>query len=109
MERIVELMQQRQEDYGKFPQMVTSEKSPDAVTKNLVGIFQANPDQRVPITGAGKRYEYIVGGGLLPFVKNLAGIAGPVAVITDTQYGAFICAKLRAGGHGHRSAPRPAA
>jgi 3-dehydroquinate synthase len=87
MERIVELMQQRQEDYGKFPQMVTSEKSPDAVTKNLVGIFQANPDQRVPITGAGKRYEYIVGGGLLPFVKNLAGIAGPVAVITDTNTG----------------------
>ena len=87
MERIVELMQQRKQDYGQFPQMVTSEKTPDAVTKNLVGLFQANPDQRVPITGAGKRYEYIVGGGLLPFVKNLAGIAGPVAVITDTNTG----------------------
>lgn len=87
MERIVELMQLRQDDYGKFPQMVTSERTPDAVTKNLVGLFQANPDQRVPITGAGKRYEFIVGGGLLPFVKNLAGIAGPVAVITDTNTG----------------------
>lgn len=87
MERIVELMQQRQEDYGQFPQMVTSEKTPDAVTNNLIGLFQANPDQRVSITGAGKHYEYIVGGGLLPFVKNLAGIAGPVAVITDTNTG----------------------
>jgi shikimate kinase/3-dehydroquinate synthase len=87
MERIVELMQQRQEGYGQFSQMVTSEKTPDVVTKNLVGIFQSNPDQRVPIMGAGKRYEYIVGGGLLPFAKNLAGIAGPVAVITDTNTG----------------------
>ena len=29
MQRIVGLMQQRQEDYGRFSQMVTSEKSPD--------------------------------------------------------------------------------
>jgi len=87
MERIVELMQQRQEGYGQFPQMVTSEKSPDVVTKNLVGIFQSNPDLRLPIMGPGTRYEYIVGGGLLPFVSQLAGIVGPVAVITDTNTG----------------------
>ena len=46
IERIVDLMQKREEDYGRFPQMVTSEKTPDEVTRNMVGIFQANPDLR---------------------------------------------------------------
>jgi 3-dehydroquinate synthase len=87
MERIVELMQQRHDGYGRFPQMETSAKTPDVVTQNLVGIFQSNPDLRVPVTGPGTRYEYIVGGGLLSFVKNLAGIVGPVAIITDTNTG----------------------
>lgn len=44
IEHIVELMQQRDEDYGRFPQMVTSGKNPDEVTRDLVGIFQKNRD-----------------------------------------------------------------
>lgn len=87
MERIVELMDQRKEGYGRFPQMITTQKSPDEVTKTLLGFFQADPDLRVPIMAPGTRYEYIVGGGLLPFVTHLAGIVGPVAVITDTNTG----------------------
>lgn len=87
MARIVELMQQRKDGYGQFPQMVTSRKTPDEVTKTLVGVFQANPDLIVPITAPETPYEYIVGGGLLPFVTHLAGIVGPVAVITDTNMG----------------------
>jgi 3-dehydroquinate synthase len=85
IERIVDLMQQREEDYGRFPQMVTSQKTPDEVTRNLVGIFQANPDLRLSITAPDVRYEFIVGGGILPFVFQLAGIRGPIAVITDTN------------------------
>jgi len=87
--RIVDLMQQREEDYGRFPQMVTSEKTPDEVTRNLVGIFQANPDLRMSITAPDVRYEFIVGGGILPFVSQLAGIDGPVAVITDSNIGSL--------------------
>jgi len=87
IERIVDLMQQREEDYGRFPQMVTSEKTPNEVTRNLVGIFQANPDLRMSITASDVRYEFIVGGGILPFVSQLAGIGGPVAVITDSNIG----------------------
>jgi shikimate kinase/3-dehydroquinate synthase len=85
MQRIVELMQQRQEDYGRFPQMVTSERTPDEVTRNLVGIFQANPDLRMSITAPDVRYEFIIGSGILPFVSPLAGIDGPIAVITDSN------------------------
>ena len=87
LQRIVGLMEQREEDYGRFPQMVTSEKTPDEVTMNLVGIFQANPDLRMSITAACTRYEFMVGGGILPFVSQLAGISGPVAVITDSNVG----------------------
>jgi 3-dehydroquinate synthase len=87
MQRIVELMQQREEDYARFPQMVTSAKTPDEVTRNLVGIFQADPDLRMSITASDLRYEFIVGGGILPFVSQLAGIDGPIAVITDSNIG----------------------
>jgi hypothetical protein len=41
LQRIVELLQQREEDYARFPQMVTSGKTPDEVTQNLLGIFHA--------------------------------------------------------------------
>ncbi len=85
IERIVDLMQQREEDYGRFPQMVTSQKTPDEVTRNLVGIFQANPDLRLSIAAPDVSYDFIVGGGILPFVYQLAGISGPVAVISDTN------------------------
>ena len=87
IERIVDLMQQREDDYGRFPQMVTSQKTPDEVTRNMVGIFQANPDLRLSITAPDVRYEFIVGGGILPFVSQLAGIGGPVAIITDSNIG----------------------
>lgn len=87
MKRIVDLMQERQEDYGRFPQMLTSRKSPDVVSKNLIGILQANPDLRVPITASMTSYEFIVGAGILPFVGHLGGVVGPVAIVTDTQIG----------------------
>jgi shikimate kinase/3-dehydroquinate synthase len=87
MARIVELLQQREEDYGQFAQLETSATTPDEVTQKLIGIFQANPDLRMPISASDVRYEFIVGGGILPFVSQLAGIRGPVAVITDSNIG----------------------
>lgn len=87
MQRIVGLMQQREEDYGRFSQLVTSAKTPDEVTRNLIGIFQANPDLRMSITAPDVRYEFIVGGGILPFISQLAVIDGPVAVLTDSNIG----------------------
>jgi 3-dehydroquinate synthase len=87
MQRIVDLMQERQEDYGRFPQMQTSRKSPDVVSKNLIGLLRANPDLRVPISASKMSYEFIVGSGILPFVSHLSGIVGPVAIVTDTNIG----------------------
>jgi shikimate kinase len=44
IERIIDLLRQRKEGYIRFPQMVTSDKTPDEVTRNLISIIQANPD-----------------------------------------------------------------
>ena len=87
MDRIIGLMQEREAAYGQFSQLSTTAKSADEVTQNLIGIFQANPDLRVPITTKEIQYEYFVGGGLLPFVGKLAGIRGPSAIITDSNVG----------------------
>jgi len=87
LEHIVELLQQRKKGYGKFPQFVTSEKSPENVAEDLAGIIAGGPDVRLPITSPGDRYEFIVGGGFLPFISQLAGIDGPIAIITDDTVG----------------------
>jgi shikimate kinase / 3-dehydroquinate synthase len=87
MERIIDLLQERAAGYGQFSQLVTTAKSADEVSQNLLGIFQANPDLRVPITAKETQYEFFVGDGLLPFVGKLAGIRGPVAIITDSNIG----------------------
>ena len=96
IERVVELMHQRQDGYGQFPQMVTSQKNPDEVTQILTGLFQADPDLRLSITACDRRYEFIVGGGILPFVRQLACLGGPVALITDTTVGALYAASCGA-------------
>lgn len=44
MHRIIEMMKQRQECYRRFPQVATSGKTPEEVTRNLLDIFRVNPD-----------------------------------------------------------------
>jgi len=83
IERIVELLDQRRDGYGRFTQWQTSDKTPEDVTRNLIGAVAANPDIRVSIDAPSERYEFIVGGGLLPYITHLANIGGPVAIITD--------------------------
>jgi len=40
-ERIVELLQQRAEGYGRFRQVMTNDKSPKEITKELVNLIRA--------------------------------------------------------------------
>lgn len=87
MERIVELLHQREEDYGRFPQLTTSGRTIEEVASHLASVVRANPDMLLPITTSGSRYELMVGGGILPFVSQLANIEGPTAVITDAKVG----------------------
>jgi shikimate kinase len=40
IERIVELMQERQTGYRRFPQMMTSDKTPEEIAQNIIDIYQ---------------------------------------------------------------------
>ncbi|MFH0780637.1 MAG: shikimate kinase [Pseudomonadota bacterium] len=48
MDRILELLQERQEGYSRYCQIITTAKSPDEVAEHLLEIFRANPDLSGP-------------------------------------------------------------
>ena len=95
-EWVVELMQEREEEYQRFPQIVTSGKTPEEVAAVLAGIIRAAPDLHFTITAANAHYDYFVGTGLLSYVSALAGIQGPVAIITDNNVGELFVANCGA-------------
>jgi shikimate kinase / 3-dehydroquinate synthase len=81
-ERIVELLQDRNEKYRRFPQISTDEKEPMDIASGLVEFLNTNP-KSIVVGNPQKSYEYIVGAGLLPFIRQLTGIEGEIVVITD--------------------------
>jgi len=89
-ERIVELLQERKDKYLRFPQIVTDEKKPQDIASGIVEFVSTSPRSLV-VENPQKSYEYIVGAGLLPFVRQLTGIEGEIVIITDefvkAQYG----------------------
>ena len=44
MQTLVGLLKQREQGYGKFPQIKTSNRTPAEVTSTLIGIIGSNPD-----------------------------------------------------------------
>jgi shikimate kinase/3-dehydroquinate synthase len=85
-ERIIELLQERGEGYARFPQVATNNKHPADVSNDLVGLIQQDP-RRLVVEHHVQPYEYIVGGGILSFIRQLANVEGPLVIITDTRVG----------------------
>jgi 3-dehydroquinate synthase len=83
-QRIVELMSERDPEYRRFPQLVTDARTPRAVARDLQAVASSDPHTYAIENPAG-RYEFAVGAGLLPFVRQLAGIDGPTVVITHDE------------------------
>lgn len=81
-ERIVELLQERNNEYLRFPQIVTNEKKPTDIASGLIEFINTSPKSLV-VENPQKNYEYIVGAGLLPFFRQLTGIDGEIVIITD--------------------------
>jgi 3-dehydroquinate synthase len=80
-QRIIELMSERQDDYGRFPQLVTDHAGPSAIAEEVAQLWSSQSTYDVSSPAGG--YPYIVGAGILPFVRQLASIRGPIVVITD--------------------------
>ncbi len=80
--QIIELLSEREPGYRRFPQLTTSEISPERVAEGLVDLVTSDP-QRFPVTSPGGVYHYSVGAGILPFHRQLALIEGPSVVVTN--------------------------
>ena len=81
-ERIVDLLHERTDKYLRFPQIVTDEKKPNDIARSLVEFVSTSPKSLV-VENPHKNYEYIVGAGLLPFIRQLTGVEGEIVIITD--------------------------
>jgi len=84
--RIVELMSERDPAYRRFPQLVTDALAPAAVAHDVRTVLTARPHTHV-IDNPGGPYQFAVGAGLLPFVRQLAAVDGPMVVVTDDRVG----------------------
>ena len=82
-QQIVELLRERQQGYHRFQKVITNDKTPGEVTSDLLDIFHDEP-KRYSINHPAEPYEYVVGSGILPFIRELAGVGGKLVVITDT-------------------------
>ncbi len=97
-ERIVELLQERNNEYLQFPQIVTDEKKPADIARGLVEFVHTNPKSLV-IEHPQKNYEFVVGAGLLPFIRQLTGAEGEIVIITDEAVKALYGPSCASIGH----------
>ena len=85
-EQIVELLQKRKKGYQRFLKLTTDDKQPIDVTENLLEFMHRSP-KHFAIDNPLQPYEFIVGNGILPFTRQLAGADGMLVVITDPVAG----------------------
>ncbi len=76
------MLQERNVKYRRFPQIITDDKKPTDIARGLVEFINTSP-KSLTVENPQKSYEYVVGAGLLPFMRQLAGIDGEVVIITD--------------------------
>jgi shikimate kinase/3-dehydroquinate synthase len=85
-EQIVELLQERKKGYQRFLKMTTDEKLPGEITENLL-TFLHKSQEHIAVDIPSHPHEFIVGNGILPFTRQLAGADSMLVVITDTVVG----------------------
>jgi 3-dehydroquinate synthase len=85
-EQIVELLQERKKGYQRFLKMTTDEKHPGDITADLLDFMQKS-QKHFAVEIPSYPHEYIVGNGILPFTRQLAGTDTMLVVITDSVVG----------------------
>jgi 3-dehydroquinate synthase len=90
-QRIVELLAERGPDYRRFAQLTTDAISAAAVASDLVGLASSDP-HRFAIDNPSGDYEYSVGAAILPFLRQLGRIEGPMVVVTNAEVGGLYLA-----------------
>lgn len=80
--KIIELLEERRQGYSQFLKVITNDKEPSEITNDLLDFIHEEP-QKISIEHPAEPYEYIVGSGILPFLRQLSGTTGKMVVITD--------------------------
>ena len=80
-QRIIELMTERHREYQRFPQLITDHGGPGVIAEEVGHLWRGPSSYEVSSPDGG--YACTVGVGLLPFVRQLASVGGPVVVVTD--------------------------
>lgn len=84
-QRIIELLTERESEYLRFPQLTTDHAGPSVIADEVAQLWQSHSTYDVVNPAGG--YPFTVGAGILPFVRQLASIQGPLVVITDQVVG----------------------
>lgn len=86
IQRVRELLQQRESAYGRFTQINTSGKTP----QQLVGEIKLMLDKEIlNVTHPHGRYNVVVGSDLLSNARQLSGLEGQLAIVTDSNVGPY--------------------
>ena len=85
-QRIVELLAERGAGYRRFAQLTTDAVDADAVAMDLAELARSDP-HRFAIENPTGGYEFTVGAAVLPFLRQLAHIDGPMVVVTSPEVG----------------------
>jgi 3-dehydroquinate synthase len=97
-QRIIDLLQERNDKYRRFPQIITDEKKPADIAKGLVEFINTSP-KSLTVENPQSSYEYVVGAGLLPFIRQLTGMEGEIVIITDEIVNALYGPSCSSMGH----------
>lgn len=82
--RIAELLAERAAGYNQFSQIDTENKGVEEIAEEIELLMNK---LIIGVTHPDGRYNVIIGPDLLNHVRELAGIRGPLAVITDSNVG----------------------
>lgn len=82
--RLRQLLHARAEGYGRFPQITTSGKSAEDVATEIIALLNANI---LSVSHPNGLYNVAIGHDLLPNIREITTIKGPIALITDSNVG----------------------
>ncbi len=80
-QRIVELLAEREPNYARFPRLTTDYRDPDVIADEVADLWVGRDSYDIAHPDGG--YEFIVGAGILPFVRQLTSVSGPLVLVTD--------------------------
>jgi 3-dehydroquinate synthase len=80
-QRIIELLSEREGDYLRFPQLTTDHAGPSVIADEVAELWRSHSTYDISNPTGG--YPFTVGAGILPFIRQLASVQGPLVVITD--------------------------